>query len=211
MPGGKLEIMDSDVELRKLVEAIAAGDDASASSLLAASPSLATARFAVGASRQAAGRYFIDAIRTYIYAGDTALHIAAAAYRTKAVKQLLELGADVRAKNRRGAEPLHSAAGGGPGTETWNPREQCATIVRLIQAGADPNATDKGGVTPLHRAVRTRCADAVKTLLDHGANPALANGNGSLPILLAKLNTGRGGTGSPKAKAQQKAILQLLK
>jgi hypothetical protein len=38
----------------------------------------------------------------------------------------------------------------------------------------------------------------------------MANGNGSTPALLATLNTGRSGSGLPEAKAQARAILQLL-
>jgi hypothetical protein len=66
------------------------------------------------------------------------------------------------------------------------------------------------GATPLHRAVRTRCAEAVRALLDHGANPAIRNKNGSTALNLALHTTGRGGSGSPEAKAQQQAILLLL-
>jgi hypothetical protein len=51
---------------------------------------------------------------------------------------------------------------------------------------------------------------AVRTLLDCGADRALPNKNGSTPLLLATQNTGRGGTGSEDAKAQQKEILQML-
>jgi hypothetical protein len=65
-------------------------------------------------------------------------------------------------------------------------------------------------VTPLHRAVRTRCAAAVRALLDGGADPLRANGNGSTPLKLATQTTGRGGSGSPAAKAQQEQIVQLL-
>ena len=91
-----------------------------------------------------------------------------------------------------------------------NPAAQAATIVCLIEAGADPNAANKSGVAPLHRAVRTRCATAVRTLLDCGADPVRRNRNGSTPMLLAVENTGRGGTGSPEAKAEQQEILRLL-
>jgi hypothetical protein len=66
------------------------------------------------------------------------------------------------------------------------------------------------GVTPLHRAVRTRCAEAVRTLLAHGADPARKNKSGSTPMHLASLNTGRGGTGSAEAKAQQAEIVRAL-
>lgn len=76
--------------------------------------------------------------------------------------------------------------------------------------GADPNAIDKSGVAPLHRAVRNRCAAAVRALIDGGADPRTPNKNGSTPLLLATQNTGRGGSGSAAAKAQQKEILRLL-
>jgi ankyrin repeat protein len=65
-------------------------------------------------------------------------------------------------------------------------------------------------VTPLHRAVRTRCATAVRALLDCGADARRQNGSGSTPIRLATLHTGRGGSGSAEAKAQQAEIVRLL-
>jgi hypothetical protein len=97
-----------------------------------------------------------------------------------------------------------------PGSRAWKPDAQAATVACLIEAGADPNALDKNGVTPLHRAVRTRCAAAVKALLEGGADPRRKNKNGSTPMLLATLNTGRGGSGSREAKAQQEWIVRLL-
>jgi len=120
------------------------------------------------------------------------------------------MGANVRSRNRRGAEPLHYAADGNPGSRSWDPAAQADTIGVLIEAGADPNAVDKSGVMPLHRAVRTRCASAVRALLDGGADPLARNGSGSTPMALAMRNTGRGGSGSPQAKAQQQEIIRLL-
>ena len=201
---------DSDRVLRNLVAAIVARDTDGLSLLLTASPLLARASFQTGATRQAESSYFLDPIKRYIYAGDTGLHIAAAAYQTEIAHKLIAAGADVRARNRRGQEPLHYAAVGGPGSRTWNPPAQAATIAFLIEAGADPNTADMDGATPLHRAVRTRCAEAVRTLLAHGADPARKNKSGSTPALLAGLTTGRGGTGSPEAKAQQDEIIRLL-
>jgi hypothetical protein len=199
-----------DAALMALVRAIAAGDAAVAARLLAASPALARRPFAKGATRQGAKGYFLDAIGHYLYAGHTALHVAAAAYQPETVRKLITAGADVRARNRRGAEPLHAAAVGMPGSRAWNPPAQAATVACLIEAGADPNAVDNSGVTPLHRAVRTRCAAAVRALLDGGADARRRNKSGSTPWLLATQNTGRGGTGSPEAKAQQQEILRLL-
>ena len=199
-----------DAALAKLVRMIVAADDAVVFSLLATSPTLATARFERGATRQAVRSYHIEEIQHYIYAGDTALHIAASAYRRGIAQKLIVMGANVRAKNRRGAEPLHYAVDGMPGSSAWNPSAQAATVACLIKAGADPNALDNSGVSPLHRAVRTRCAAAVKALLEGGADPKRKNRRGSTPMLLATQNTGRGGSGSPEARAQQRCIVQLL-
>ena len=196
-----------------MVDAIVAGDGVRFSQLLTKNPALARASFSQGATRQGLNprTQFIKEIGHYIYSGDTALHFAAAAYRAEMVRELIQAGADVRAKNRRGTEPLHAAAVGGPGAAHWNPKAQAATIARLIDAGAEPNAMNMDGATPLHRAVRTRCAAAVKALLAFGADPSLKNKGGSTARQLATLTTGRGGSGSPKAKEQQQEILVLLR
>lgn len=202
---------NSDSALRILVTAIAKGDASEFSKMLAADPGLAKARFEVtNATRQAAKQTFIAELGKYIYRGDTALHFAAAAYATDMVRDLIRADADVRARNRLGDEPLHAAASGNPGKNRWNPATQADTIKTLIKAGADPNAVNKMGVAPLHKAVRTRCAEAVRVLLAHGADPAKKNRSGSDPMLLANMNTGRGGSGSPEAKVQQQEILTLL-
>jgi len=195
--------------LRQLVDAIVANDGALFSKLIDESSALAAASFPMGATRQGPSP-FIKEIGHYIYSGDTALHFAAASYRPKMADKLIKAGAHVRAKNRRGAEPLHAAAFGSPGSSRWDPAAQAATIVCLIEAGADPNAQNMEGATPLHRAVRTRCAGAVGALLDHGANPAIRNKNGSTAMKLALYTTGRPGSGSPEAKAQQQEIVLLL-
>ena len=164
------------------------------------------ARAAVGATRQSAAPCFFEAIAHYMYAGDTALHMAAAGFRHEICRDLIARGADCAAANRRGAQPLHYAAD----ANKWNPDAQAATIDCLIRAGADPNATDKSGVPPLHRAVRTRCAAAVAALLAGGAQPRGRNKSGSTPLHLAVQNTGRGGSGSPHAIAQQREIILIL-
>jgi hypothetical protein len=189
---------------------VVAGDTAAASRRLAASPDLASACLEEGATRQGPKGYFLDEIKHYLYAGDTALHVAAAAYQHEVARRLIGAGANVRARNRRGAEPLHYAVDGGPGSPTWNPVAQAATVTALIAAGADPNAMDNSGVTPLHRAARTRCTAAVKVLLESGADIRRMNKNGSTPIQIATRTTGRGGSGSPEAKAQQAEIVRLL-
>jgi hypothetical protein len=202
----------SELTLRRLVDAIVRDDGNLFSTLLGQSSRVATASFSRGATRQgpSPSSCFIKEIGHCIYSGDTALHFAAAAYRQHMVDKLIEAGANVRARNRRGAEPLHAAAVGQPGSSAWNPVAQAATIVSLIEAGADPNAQNMDGATPLLRAVRTRCAGAVRALLNHGADPAIRNKNGSTAMQLALHTTGRGGSGSTEAKAQQQEILLLL-
>jgi ankyrin repeat protein len=201
----------TDGALKTLVRAIVTGDEDIVSRLLASSDSLASARVEEGATRQDAEAYFLDEISHYMYAGDTALHIAAAGYRLSIVRQLIALGAGVGASNRRGARPLHYAADGVPGSTTWNPDDQAATITYLIEAGADPNAADKGGATPLHRAIRNRCAAAVNALLEGGADAKRTNKSGSSPTQLATWTTGRGGSGSAEARTQQEEIVRLLR
>ncbi|MGA7326382.1 MAG: ankyrin repeat domain-containing protein [Rhodomicrobium sp.] len=197
-------------EFMALVQAILDGDTGAAHALLSASPKLASSQAPVGATRQAAREYYLDAISHYLYAGDTALHIAAAAYQEAIALELIARGANVRAKNRRGAEPLHYAADGMPSSRTWNPTAQAAIIRCLLEAGAEPNCADRRGATPLHRAVRTRCASAVRALLEGGADARLTNKSGSTPIKLAGQSTGRGGVGTAAAKEQQQEIFQLL-
>jgi hypothetical protein len=196
--------------LLQLVRAIAHAEESVVSALLAASPALATACVMGGATRQVTKAFYLDPIGHYLYADETPLHVAAAGYRTGIARTLVQMGADVRARNRLGAEPLHYAVIGMPGSRSWNPAAQAATVAYLIEAGADPNALDKHAVTPLHRAVRTRCAAAVQVLLKHGADAGCKNKNGSTPIDLASRTTGRGGSGSPEAKAQQAEIVRLL-
>ena len=191
-------------DLARVLVAIAAGDRALARALLDAAPLLVTA----GLARRE--EFFIARPGAQVYEGDTALHAAAFAYDCQMARDLVARGADVRARNRRGAEPLHAAVIGVPGTANWNPARQRAIIEYLIDAGADPDAAALGGITPLHRAVRNRCSAAVEALLRAGADPGAASHRGSTPSDLARRTTGRGGAGSPAAKAEQRIIIDLL-
>ena len=199
-----------DAALLELFRAIAARDHVEVARLLNSAPGLAARPLRAGASRQDADAYFLVAIRHYVYSGDTALHIAAAAYQRELAESLVASGAGVRARNRRGAEPLHYAADSSPDAEHWDPDAQRDVIAYLIAAGADPNALDKSGVAPLHRAVRTRCSAAVSALIENGADPRLMNKHGSTPLHLAVQNTGRSGSGSETAKDEQGRVIAVL-
>jgi hypothetical protein len=185
---------------------VVGGDIDQVARRLAGSPALAATAAAVGATRQESSAFFFADIAHYCYAGDTALHMAAAAFRRQVAALLVAHGADCRAENRRGAEPLHYAAD----ANRWDPVAQAETIEYLISVGADPNALDRSGVSPLHRAVRTRSFAAVRALVDGGADSRRSNKAGSTPLHLAVQATGRGGSGSPQAREQQAGIIRLL-
>ena len=187
-----------------LLDAILEDDGRRAAKLLQAEPQLA-------ASLALKARLFESKILHWLYAGDTALHLAAAGHRAKIAQILLDAGADPNAaRNHRRGAPLHYAADGSPGSLLWSAGRQVETIRCLLDAGARIDAKDKNGATPLHRAVRTRCAAAAQCLLDSGADPRLRNNSGSTPFHLAVQNTGRGGSGAEAAKAGQKEIIRLF-
>src|SRR5207253_10098707 len=102
---------------------------------LAANAALATMPSAAGATRHGASDFFFADIAHYMYAGDTALHLAAAAFRRPVAELLVAHGARCHARNRRGAEPLHYAAD----ANRWDPTAQADTIAYLLSVGADPN------------------------------------------------------------------------
>jgi hypothetical protein len=188
------------------VRAIIDGDGVRAAGVLATHPEFAVTRFGDGATRGDATAFFYDDIAHYRYQGDTALHMAAAAFRRASAALLVAGGAALDAKNRRGAEPLHYAAD----ANRWDPPAQAETISYLLSAGARANAQDANGATPLHRAVRTRSAAAVRALLAGGADVHARNKSGSTPLILAMHDTGRSGSGSARARQQQQEIIQLL-
>lgn len=190
-----------------LLNRIVAGDADEVRRMLDGDPVLVTIAARAGATRSDPHAFFFSRIRHYLYAGDTPLHMAAAAYQRRIAELLVARGADVHAKNMHGATALHYAAD----TNHWDPSAQADTITYLISKGADANVISRLGVTPLHRAVRTRSASAVKALLDGGADPGKKNRSGSTPLRLAALTTGRGGSGSAHARQQQAEIIRLLR
>ena len=80
-----------------------------------------------------------------MYAGDTALHVTAAAHHIGIAESLVAQGAAVRAQTegeRNHSTTQRTVPGAGP----------FELISYLIKAGADPDVIDKSGVAPLHRA-----------------------------------------------------------
>ena len=191
-------------DLLALIRAMGCGNGDTVVQALSADPELANARL------ERAEELFVPECHAQVYAGDTLLHAAAFTCDVETARALVSARADVHAKNRRGAEPLHSAVIGSPGSDRWNPDAQVAMIAYLVEAGADPNARASGGVTPLHRAVRNRCTPAVQALLSAGADRQATNDSGSTALMLAHWTTGRPGSGSPEAKDEQERIIAIL-
>ncbi len=187
-----------------LIAAILEDDRAGMKALLAREPALACA--AVPVAR------FEPGFAHWIYAGDTQLHVAAAAHRPEIVQLLIAAGAGVNAAGKhRGARPLHYAADGCPAGDAAAVARQVGTLAVLLQSGADLHAADKNGATPLHRAVRARCAAATRFLLGAGADATRKNRPGSTAFHLAVQNTGRSGSGSVAAKAGQREIIRAFR
>jgi len=112
-----------------LLIAIANLDHKAAVDFLSTTPSLATARLARH------DEFFLAERLAQVYEGDTALHAAGFSYDPEMATGLITRGADVRAANRRGAEPLHAAVIGAPGSASWDPARQRDVIGCLIEAG----------------------------------------------------------------------------
>jgi Ankyrin repeats (3 copies)/Ankyrin repeat len=188
--------------MNSLIKAIVDDDTSAVKRLLRADAGLATQLFGKP-------KLYRSKIFHWIYVGDTPLHLAAAGYRIEIMRLLLAGGADPNAAtNRRRSSPLHYAADGFITGPVWDAKKQVTIIRCLIDAGADIHLQDMNGATPLHRAVRTRCAAAVKFLLRAGSDPTLRNKPGSTPFHLAVQNTGRGGSGAPEAIRAQRAIIR---
>jgi CubicO group peptidase (beta-lactamase class C family) len=100
---------------------------------------------------------------------DVSLHVAALQGNIDAVRQHIEAGSDLNAKDAYGSSPLIIAT-------TFGKTEVARA---LIEAGADMKISNNEGSTPLHIAALFCRTEIVKALLDKGANKYLRNNSGS--------------------------------
>src|SRR3954454_9737707 len=96
---GGSQVPDDDGDLLALFSAITSGDLREVTRRLDSADELVTRPIRIGASRNGPEGYFLDSIRHHVYAGDTALHVAAAAHQRAIAESLVERGANVRAAN----------------------------------------------------------------------------------------------------------------
>ncbi len=102
-----------------------------------------------------------DLVGAWSEDGFNPLHLAAFFDRGKAVRLLLDRGADVGAvaRNDMKVQPLHSAVAA----------RSMEVVAALLVAGADPNARQEGDFTPLMAAEQHEDGDMARLLMDHGA------------------------------------------
>jgi ankyrin repeat protein len=108
-----------------------------------------------------------------IYYGKTPLSEASMRGNVQVVKEFLDHGADVEAKDYTGWTPLHWACYYG----------RVTVGNELLSRGANIEAKTYQGETPLHCAYSHMAV--VKALLSGGANILAANNNGHLPVHVA--------------------------
>src|SRR5438477_11250262 len=88
-------------------------------------------------------KLYRSSIFHWIYAGDTALHLAAAGYRVEIVRLLLTSGAEPNAaKNSRRSSTLHYAADGFITGPAWDAKSQVETIRSQLHYGGQIHIQD---------------------------------------------------------------------
>ncbi|MGH8216973.1 MAG: ankyrin repeat domain-containing protein [Steroidobacteraceae bacterium] len=143
--------------------------------------------------------------------GVTPLIMATENFHFDLAKLLIDKGANVNQWDWWGRTPLYETAdldtlpyGGRPDHVSLDNTSALDLMKLLLDEGANPNArlrlfppyrslgADRGGdsalttgATPLYRAARAGDVDAVKLLLEHGADPTLANRLGDTPLMAA--------------------------
>ena len=126
--------------------------------------------------------------------GNSPLHWAVNFSTTETVRVLIQAGALPNVRNNQGITPLHVAAFGGgvelDGGSPWSQpsRSSQVGIVRaLIEADADLEAQDFLVNTPLHWAAESGNVEAVRALLEAGANPDTRNNDDNTALYVAAI------------------------
>ncbi|CAB0043986.1 unnamed protein product [Trichogramma brassicae] len=112
---------------------------------------------------------------------NTPLHVAVTKGLTKLVEFLLRKGANPNSPNAEGSTALHLTCSRLCQADEGGAAELlkiCDDIQRTVHIDAQNHAGD----TPLHLALNNGLMDTVELLMKRGANPTLANEDGSTPL-----------------------------
>lgn len=105
---------------------------------------------------------------------------AVAAGSDKTVKMLLDHGANMEFRSKRGETPLFLAAYN-PGKMEGHP----SLVKLLLERGARVDAVNDNGDTPLLWAVKNGSEETARVLLEHGANANHRGKTGITPLVAA--------------------------
>jgi ankyrin repeat protein len=111
-------------------------------------------------------------------------------YRTRA-EQLIKRGVDPNARAKNGRTAAHSAASyynrryDRLEEDARNRYEAVEMLRLLLTSGSDLAAADNDTTTPLHSATMNGYVDAVRFLVEHGADLNQANAKGETPLFLS--------------------------
>jgi ankyrin repeat protein len=114
----------------------------------------------------------------------TPLHEAAGKSLTDLVRLLVDHGANVNARDKFNNTPLRMCASNAQSFASLDSFKQ--TVKTLLEAGADINAGTTINTTSLHSVVKWGNPDAVRFMLENGADPNVRTSKGELPIDFAK-------------------------
>ncbi|XP_071114654.1 uncharacterized protein [Haliotis cracherodii] len=109
--------------------------------------------------------------------GDTALHcslLSDTPHSHEVIQALVEKGADVGIKNKKGEIPLHCAA-----------RQQCVECVKLLLPVSDVNAQDSDGNTALHCSLlsdKPHSHEVIQVLVEKGSDVGIKNKMDQTPL-----------------------------
>ncbi|PNP59152.1 hypothetical protein THARTR1_01400 [Trichoderma harzianum] len=106
-----------------------------------------------------------------------ALFISFEEQRKECLQVLIKFGADVNVADYEGKTLLYLAAG----DETLED-----FVPELLEAGAAVDEVVEDGYTPLHQAAWFKCTEAIKALVEHGANTEAVNSEGETPRMIAE-------------------------
>ncbi|KAI3646088.1 hypothetical protein MP228_009016 [Amoeboaphelidium protococcarum] len=109
--------------------------------------------------------------------GRTKLQMKARAGILNDVQKLIELGADVNARDHAGYTPLSEAVNNG----------HYDVVKVLLENGADVNNHGLDGETALHEAVKRLDVDIISLLLQYGGDPFSTNHSGQIAVDFLKV------------------------